>query len=180
MKKKKRYYFIQLSRPIKTHEFQLLMQKVLKCNFNLFERNNKFIIVTNNNLNMIFQNLITLIEDKLECNMVLMVSHSNCELSWSALSVAYDNFISSFVLIAEVMLFGDIILLNCLKKDMNSIDKELINSAKSVVLSNGHRGIASEALYVHRNTLRYRLNKFYMISQLDVDDASDALLILLL
>lgn len=60
------------------------------------------------------------------------------------------------------------------RKRLSSLDHEALNTAKTVLESNLNMAEASRRLYVHRNTLMYRLDKIAQNTGLDLRMFSDA------
>lgn len=78
-------------------------------------------------------------------------------------------------LLFKAFSFGDFSLLSELRFPFQGLDYELIKTGEEF-LRTGQRGdYASEALYIHRNTLLYRLNAFREKTGLDLHDYHDAL-----
>lgn len=66
-----------------------------------------------------------------------------------------------------------------LNNELDKIDKELIDTAKTYLECNMNAVLASNTLYIHRNTFNYRLNKFIEITQLDIKNYNNSLIFFL-
>jgi len=56
------------------------------------------------------------------------------------------------------------------QREMLKVSNENLNTAKAFIESGCNAHLTSEALYIHRNTFAYRLNKFIDQTQLDIRD----------
>lgn len=59
---------------------------------------------------------------------------------------------------------------------MKKLDKDAILTIRTVLECNLNLAEASRKLYVHRNTLMYRLNKIYKQTGLDIRNFHDAVI----
>ena len=93
----------------------------------------------------------------------------------SALFVLPGQISSLAALLLKTFSFGDFSLLPELNFIFRGLDPELIKTGEFCLAS--LRGdYASESLYIHRNTLLYRLNRFEEETHLDLRNFQDALL----
>ncbi len=78
--------------------------------------------------------------------------------------------------ILKAFSFGDLALLKDLSLLFRGVDPELLRTGETYLRANGRGDIASEALFLHRNTLLYRLNRFHEETGLDLRKEQDAFL----
>lgn len=74
------------------------------------------------------------------------------------------------------MSFGDY---SCLKKiapPFKGLDEETLKAAEAYLSAGRNANKASEAVFLHRNTFRYRMKRFKQVTGLDLSDYHDALL----
>lgn len=94
----------------------------------------------------------------------------------SALSLLPGRISWGGEVILKAFSFGDLALLKDLSLLFRGVDPELLRTGEAYLRMNGRGDIASEALFLHRNTLLYRLNRFHEETGLDLRKEQDAFL----
>ena len=89
----------------------------------------------------------------------------------------YGVFAVSLVVL-QYYLSNDLELYQELKKEFQSVKKELLDTAVAYLNCNMNACLASKSLYIHRNTFNYRLNKFIEQTSLDIRNYNNSILLL--
>ena len=84
------------------------------------------------------------------------------------------DLIGDFLL--QRVLEGQVSLLPTIRDEFASVPRHLMQTAAMLMDSNMNASIASDRLYVHRNTFNYRLNQFVNLTGLDIRQHDHALL----
>lgn len=79
-------------------------------------------------------------------------------------------------LILQLMFDGNRVLLPLIVKEFSSVPRHLMQTASMLLACDLKATLASERLYVHRNTFAYRLNQFVNLTGLDIRQHDHALL----
>lgn len=103
-----------------------------------------------------------------------VIGYQQNALLLNALAYAQTVAVNEISYLADIILLEAYnqrsVLLNELHLKMSKINHENIISAKVFLESGCNALLASDALYVHRNTFTYRMNKFKEQSQMDLRD----------
>ena len=122
--------------------------------------------------------LLPLWENDLNTQMVALVTHRYDALSALALDLAFNYQSGEVLNLFDVGLLAlannERGFLKDLKAYFDGITEELLYTALSFLRHNGSGTKTAAALYIHRNTLSYRLNKFQQATKLDLRDSDDA------
>jgi DNA-binding PucR family transcriptional regulator len=73
--------------------------------------------------------------------------------------------------------FGDFSSLPLLSQEFKAVPHELLLTAGAFLRCGLNASLAAETLIIHRNTFNYRLAQFIDITQLDIRDYHNALLL---
>ncbi|MGL5540218.1 MAG: helix-turn-helix domain-containing protein [Erysipelotrichaceae bacterium] len=107
-----------------------------------------------------------------------LVSHENDKLTYYSLLHCVQfgmNKVHHLSDILMMLLFnGDQKTRHLLNDTFHGVDRELINTANEFLKSGLNANKASTKLYLHRNTLSYRLQKFIQTTNLDIRDYYNA------
>ncbi len=126
------------------------------------------------------QGLLPSISEDLGYNISVLLAHRESLLTEHCLRSAYENFPNAALTIADVLLkefsFGDYSSLPLLKREFSGLSQDLLLTAKAYLESDLSAVRASEALYIHRNTFNYRLERFINETSLDIREFHNALL----
>lgn len=79
-------------------------------------------------------------------------------------------------LILQLMFDGNKVLMPLIVKEFSSVPRHLMQTASMLLACDLKATLASERLYVHRNTFAYRLNQFVNLTGLDIRQHDHALL----
>ncbi len=106
--------------------------------------------------------------------MTTVISHRWDEVALCGLSVAVRHSKGAMTYLADALLYelieSESNLFNALDKQLESLSRELIQTAEAFIASGCKATIAAQRLYVHRNTFAYRLNAFIEKTTLDIRD----------
>ena len=112
----------------------------------------------------------TLRED-LGFRMTMVIGFDHALVVGEALAVALD------VAPGQITELGDLLILAhhhndsrlavALDRVLSTVEKDVLETARMQLLTGGNGVLAAQLLYIHRNTFRYRLNKF--IEQTGID-----------
>lgn len=130
-------------------------------------------------LNSIFDILVS----DLNINLIFLESYKLSNLAEKAIiKLLKDQMYGCFYLAEIILKFKlkkDDELANIFINELSLINKELIDTAKAYIRCNMNAKLAANSLYIHRNTFNYRLNKFIELTQLDIRNYNNSLLILI-
>lgn len=107
-----------------------------------------------------------------------LVSHSYNKLTYYSLlnciqfGVNCIHYLSDIIML--LMFNGDVRVKEMLLEEFKEVDREIINTANEFLKSGLNANKASQKLYLHRNTLSYRLQKFIFRTNLDIRDYYNA------
>jgi sugar diacid utilization regulator len=136
------------------------------------------LIVDEDFTEFLFSVLPTLSQD-LDMQLSILISHQDSEISRDAALLLAKRYPTEILHLAEFLLAmlseKDHPLLKKVKDDFLSIPRDMYLTASAYLKAGLNATKASEKLYVHRNTFRYRLNQFIEISSLDIRDHFHAL-----
>lgn len=111
----------------------------------------------------------------------MMISHNDGPLARFLSSEALSFFSGSIAYLPEVILknasFGKYDFVPLLANEFKGVDETLLLTMREYLLSELRADIASEHLYIHRNTFAYRLKKFKKDTGLDMSSYHDCLLL---
>jgi len=83
-------------------------------------------------------------------------------------------------LLLQLIFDGNPILLPLIKEEFSHVPRHLMQTASMLLASDLKASVASERLYVHRNTFAYRLNQFVNLTGLDIRQHDHALVFTLI
>ncbi len=110
-----------------------------------------------------------------------LVSHAHGQLEEKALEKALLYFANYPCYLTDILMrdmsFGDFSTYNLLMKQFKHVDQELLSAAGAYLRCGCNSNYASEVLFVHRNTFRNRLDRFVEVTNLDIRDYHNALLL---
>lgn len=108
-------------------------------------------------------------------------THNEGELAAKCVDEALSFYPNSVRYISDIILkelsFGNYSSFPLLSAEFRSIDETILLTVGAYLRNNCSISSASESLYIHRNTFRYRLNRFYEETNLDLHDYHDVLLL---
>lgn len=141
------------------------------------------IILSDENFGVRLKSIYGILISDLNINLIFLETYKLNTLSLKAIKkLLLDNRYGVYHL-GEVIYFynlkNDRELQGLLENELNKIDKELINTAKTYLDCNMNAILASNTLYIHRNTFNYRLNKFIELTQLDIKNYNNSLIFFL-
>ena len=93
-----------------------------------------------------------------------------------ALSAFPNKVVHMSDLILNEISYGDYSSLSFLKASFRDLPSEVALTASAYLRYGLDASLASDALYIHRNTFLYRLEKFKSLTGMDIRDYHDALL----
>jgi DNA-binding PucR family transcriptional regulator len=106
--------------------------------------------------------------------MTVVITHRWDEVAWESLNVAIRHNKGNMIYLADVLLYERIeqesACFIALDKQLESLPRELIQTAEAFIASGCKATLAASRLYIHRNTFAYRLNQFIEKTQLDIRD----------
>lgn len=119
--------------------------------------------------------------EDLGCNIAFLRSHRDTPLSRKLVREGLSYFPNCAFFPCDVLMreffYQDFSSLPLLRAEFSGLDQETYRTALSYLRSGMDAKMAAEAIYVHRNTFSYRLNKFVEITGIDPRDYHNALLI---
>ena len=120
------------------------------------------------------------INSDLGTKLVFVCTHAFNQVSTNALYYSYQNmqgfnYLSDVVLEQLFVTFA--VTKNTVISEFKAIPHELILTAQAYLKAGLNAKAASEMLYIHRNTFNYRLNKFIVLTKLDIRDYWHAFLL---
>lgn len=136
------------------------------------------ILFADNDFYDILERIIPPMIQDLGCRITFLASHAEDEVSRLALDVAcfYSmNCIYLCDLLMECILHQDKRLFEAIQKSFESVERESIQCAIAYLQCGMSVHQAASKLYVHRNTINYRLNKFMKQTHLDIRNYHDAM-----
>ncbi len=121
------------------------------------------------------------IRDDLGTTLSFLRSHRDDPLARKLMKEGLAYFPNSAFFLVDVLLrefyYQDFSSLPLLKSEFSGLEREIYLTAIAYLRSGLDAKAAAEAIYVHRNTFSYRLNKFIAATGLDPRDYHNALLI---
>jgi hypothetical protein len=123
--------------------------------------------------------LSPLFNSDLGISLSCLVAHHNDQLAKKALLLVSrykgKGVYHLATLLIDLLHKGDHQLDNLIKKEIVSIDRELILTATAFIESGLNASRAAKKLYVHRNTFIYRMDRFKNTTNLNIRDFHQAL-----
>jgi len=153
------------------HNFRNVFDVTWSSEYNCF-------FYSEDNINQTLGELIPIIENDLACQLTVLVSHLDNKLSDKALSLAVKFNSGKLINLADICLLAvnerqtDFILY--IENYFSKIDEELLRTMAAYLANNSSGLKTANNLYIHRNTMLYRLSKFYQLTKLDLHDYDDA------
>ena len=102
-----------------------------------------------------------------------MCAHTYNEISRGALQYAFEN-MQGFNYLSDIILEQMLVSFSKIKQlmadEFKRVPHELILTASAYLRAGLNAKVASEMLYIHRNTFNYRLAKFIELTNLDIRD----------
>ena len=140
------------------------------------------VILADENFFVRLNSIIEILNFDLGTNLIFLETYKLGSLGEKTiLKLAQDKKYGVFavsLVILQYSLSKDLVLYQELKKEFQSISKELLNTAVAYINCNMNACLASKSLYIHRNTFNYRLNKFIEQTQLDIRNYNNSILLL--
>lgn len=140
------------------------------------------VILADENFFVRLNSIIEILNFDLGTNLIFLETYKLGSLAEKTiLKLAQDKKYGVFavsLVILQYSLSKDLVLYQELKKEFQSISKELLNTAVAYINCNMNACLASKSLYIHRNTFNYRLNKFIEQTQLDIRNYNNSILLL--
>jgi len=165
------YYHFKTNRDIRRDSMQSYLESVLDQEFELQMVNpQQGVIISETSI--IAQLTLTIGVMQTDLNILIIIVSAHCDDKFvrDCCLFAYENIISSCLRIDEVILLAwrqDHELVKRFREYFNRIDDELLQTIKVYLLCGNVGNMAAEQLYIHRNTLLYRLTQF--VSQTGLD-----------
>lgn len=123
-------------------------------------------------------NTISVLNYDLGISATFLVSHSCNQLTYYSLLKCIQFGVNKVHYLSDIIMLllfqGDIRVKTLLIEEFVQIDRELLNTANEFLKSGLNANKASQKLYLHRNTLSYRLQKFINKTNLDIRDYYNA------
>lgn len=113
--------------------------------------------------------------------MSILIAHDEGRLSQKLLNDVASYFPGQCLFVSDVLLkeisFGDFSSLPYLRELFKDVSRENLLTAIQYLKSGLSGKLAAEALYIHRNTMNYRMEAFLNQTGLDIRDYHDALIL---
>lgn len=114
-------------------------------------------------------------------HIAVVVSHRNWPLEKKLLAEAFGYFPNQCVFLTDVLMkeltFGNFSSIPLLSQEFRDVPKDLMMTAGSFLRSDLNGLKTAEREKIHRNTFNYRLKSFVEITNLDIRDYHNALLL---
>ena len=125
--------------------------------------------------------LSLVIRDDLGASISFLAAHQNTVLEQDLLQKSASYFPCRAMFPSDVILkeisFGDYSAYPLLKACFDSVPHDLLLTAGTYLRCGCDESLSAQTLFVHRNTFLYRLNKFIELTNLDIRDYHNALLL---
>lgn len=125
--------------------------------------------------------LSLVIRDDLGVSLSFLAAHQNTVLEQDLLRKSASYFPCRAMFPSDVILkeisFGDYSAYPLLKANFENVSYDLMLTAGTYLRCGCDESLSAQTLFVHRNTFLYRLNKFIEITNLDIRDYHNALLL---
>ena len=175
-----KYYCCKFDQAVDHKMWSALLTEGLKSQAVMTWHNeNTGYFVDSENLKADLMKLIGLWESEVTGSITLVISHCFDEFTRQALELAERYRKGSIVNLSEVALLAIVKnednFLKTFYTYFNGVDEELLATMTSYLSHNFLAGKTAESLYIHRNTWRYRYQKFQRLTGIDLQDFDDAI-----
>ena len=130
------------------------------------------------NINQTLNELLPLMENDLSCQITALITHDCDNLSKKALDLAAKYQKGKLLSIADVCLLAvlknETDFMKIFEDYFNHLDAELLHTNEVFLANNFSGTVSAQLLYIHRNTLLYRRDKFQQLTKLNLRDFDDA------
>jgi|LAHS01.1.fsa_nt_gb hypothetical protein len=127
------------------------------------------------------QGIVLMIHDDIGVTITFLAAHKADELEEKLLKEALAYFPNQCLFMSDILMkefsFGDFSSLPLLSQEFKAVPHELLLTAGAFLRCGLNASLAAETLIIHRNTFNYRLAQFIDITQLDIRDYHNALLL---
>jgi hypothetical protein len=151
----------------------LLLERV-ESHILIFEASNDFYLQLLNTISMVVHDI--------NQTVTVLVTHSKSKASLFYLNKAHSLMMGRVISVAELIFnmvqVGDNSYKEIFLYEFKGINHELLVTMESYLHSGFSGEKTSEQLYLHRNTFRYRLNQFILLTNLDIRDFFNGLYLL--
>lgn len=176
-----KHYLFMANAPINVRSFvEAISSSGVEHEISFFDDRSGDIVSDENFYTYIDQIMVPLHED-LGSAISVLVSHEDSPFSRKLLKEAVAYYPNRTLFMTDVLMkemsFGDYSSFTTLRSLFKGIDHELMLTVGEYLRSGLDASKAAERLFVHRNTFNYRLNKFIEVTNLDVRDYHNALLL---
>jgi len=172
-------YGFKFDREIADQQWRLLIAHSFSSPIEpVTEKPPTFFLYSEENISASLCELLPVMESDLACQIGAIICHNNEAFTQAALDLAFQYQRGQLLNLADVCLIAsiknEVAFLNQLKNYFNDTEEELLHTAIAF-LQNSLSGLkTAEHLYIHRNTLSYRLNKLQQLKKLNIHDFDDA------
>lgn len=129
----------------------------------------------------VIQSLLAIINDDLHFGLSVCCMHTHCSYSKLIVLTSFKYYKLECVhlsdLFFECIMHQDVTFLKEISKMFEPLDRDLLNTAFTYVMSGMSSMVSAKKLYIHRNTFAYRLNKINELLNLDIKDYHNAQLL---
>lgn len=105
-------------------------------------------------------------------DLIILEGFNHTQLMSDALRIAVQHRQGSIVDLTDILLVAKEMkideFLTALRNYLGKIPADLIKTADMYILTQANAVLAAQELYLHRNTFNYRLNKFTLLTQIDL------------
>jgi len=174
----KRLYLFQTSEDIETIKFEPIFTNLDRNGFFKYEgtRNGYF----ESELD-ITSELSSLLPTLMDIHVTVVVSHRNWPLEKKLLGEAFAFFPRQCVFLTDVIMkeltFNNFTSIPLLSQEFRDVPQELMRTAGSFLRCDLNGLKTAEREGIHRNTFNYRLKSFIELTNLDIRDYHNALLL---
>lgn len=125
--------------------------------------------------------LLPAIHEDLGANITILAIHRETPLTRKLMKEAIGYFPNKVLYISDILLkefsFGDFSSLPLLSAEFKDVPHELMLTAGAFLRSGLNASLAAKTLFIHRNTLNYRMRAFIDLTGLDIREYHNALLL---
>ena len=169
-----KYYLFKLERKLDTKTIRGIIDSFYQKEYIFVETNiHEGYIIADEGFASLVSEAVPTINSDLGAKFVLVCAHTYNEISRGALQYAFEN-MQGFNYLSDIILEQMLVSFSKIKQlmadEFKRVPHELILTASAYLRAGLNAKVASEMLYIHRNTFNYRLAKFIELTNLDIRD----------
>ena len=172
-------YGFKFAREIAIDQWQLLLNHSFTTAYELLSvKPQSFFLFSEENITASLSELLPIMESDLSCQIAVLITHDNDLFCQEALNLAFKYQRGQVLNLADVCLIAsirkEVVFLDMLRNYFNNVEAELLRTIV-VFLQHALSHLATaDYLYIHRNTLAYRLNQFQQLTKMNIADFDNA------